>query len=97
MIYSVRTRFEASVSLAESVRWYNGCVEGLGNQLLDELKMNYDIIATYPKGFREISAGIRQCPLKRFPYVVLYHIVDGTQLLVLAVYHTSRDPQTKLS
>ena len=94
MSRAITTRLEAAISLAESVAWYNGRAPGLGNDLLDELKANYVMIKDYPQGFRETAAGIRQCPLKRFPYVILYH-VEALEILVLAVFHTSRDLNKK--
>jgi plasmid stabilization system protein ParE len=39
----------------------------------------------------EVYRGVRRVVVRGFPYVVLY-LVESDLVIVIAVYHTSRDP-----
>jgi hypothetical protein len=41
--------------------------------------------------YRVVSHGVRRARLRRFPYSVMY-LVEPTQVVVIAVFHGSRNP-----
>ena len=48
-------------------------------------------IAGHPKRYPIILRDIREAPVRRFPYCVYYRVRQA-RLIVLSVFHTSRDP-----
>ena len=93
---SLPARKEAAQDLVDAMVWYNRKSQGLGFELLQEVKENVATIQRYPAGFREVVKTIRQCALKRFPYVLLYYAKES-DVLIVGVFHTSRNPEEKLN
>jgi len=48
-------------------------------------------IATTPKMHATVHGEVRKAVVSRFPYIVLYR-EDAGELIVISVFHTSRDP-----
>jgi hypothetical protein len=48
-------------------------------------------IAGNPKLHATVYADVRKAGVKRFPYVVLYR-EEPAEVVVISVFHTSRDP-----
>jgi len=75
-----------------AARWYDEHQSGVG----DELLSIYVSIQRDPQGFprHEQYAGrrdVRRCPLKRFPYNVVFQNLPG-EIWVIAVGHDQRRP-----
>ena len=86
----------ASADLASAGDWYEQQLSGLGLDLADEVHRALDAIAERPAtwplwpGIGE-GVGVRRFLLARFPFAVGY-IVDGGEVVVLAVAHLRRRP-----
>jgi len=84
----------ADVTLAGD--WYESQVPGLGADLADEVDRAVDAITERPMtwplwpGVGE-AAGVRRFLLARFPFAVGY-LVEGSEIVVLAVAHLRRRP-----
>jgi hypothetical protein len=70
---------------------------GLGERFLRELDEAYTIIQRDPTAIPlyEVSrapAGARRQLLKSFPYLVIFRIKDGADIIVIAVHHVAREP-----
>jgi toxin ParE1/3/4 len=50
-----------------------------------------DRIATHPRRFPEITAGVRRARLRRFPYGLFFRQLEDA-IHVIACFHVSRDP-----
>lgn len=48
-------------------------------------------VRNYPTAWATISADTRRCRFNRFPYGLVYQIIDG-EILILAVMHLHRQP-----
>jgi hypothetical protein len=81
----------ANQELADAVAWYNGQMEGLGRDFLDELDRTIRRIAAFPLSSPEMGSGLRRCLLARFPYGVIYGLEENT-IIVVAVAHLHRRP-----
>lgn len=83
----------AAAELEDAVAYYNQQSEGLGYQLAVEVQKTLIRIAEFPEAWPLLSERTRRCRLRRFPYGVIYRVIDGT-LLVIAVMHMHRHPDT---
>jgi len=50
------------------------------------------VAAQQPGLFRKVRGPVRRAVMRRFPYT-LHFIEEATRLVVLAVFHGSRDPR----
>jgi plasmid stabilization system protein ParE len=75
--------------------WYESQKVGLGELFLTELDRNYQRLQTFPTAYSKRESRYRHSKLKRFPYIVVFKIIK-TQIVVYAVFHTSRDPNNRL-
>ncbi|UCF35687.1 MAG: type II toxin-antitoxin system RelE/ParE family toxin [Acidobacteriota bacterium] len=83
----------AEVEFREAVDYYNRQSPGLGFEFAAELKRAIERIKSHPEAWHRLSENTRRCRLNRFPYALVY-AVDGKQLLILAVMHLSRHPDS---
>lgn len=91
MSLPVVLRREARAEFDEAADRYEQDREGLGEEFIDEVEAVFRRIGAMPEMHRVVSDGIRRAGLRRFPYSVLYR-VEPAQVVVLAVFHASRDP-----
>ena len=86
----------ANEDVRKAVIWYEDQRAGLGDKFFQELSRAMDRIAANPRRFGRLdrcptSDDIRLCRMKRFPYLIYFRL-QGTEILVLAVGHSSRKP-----
>ena len=74
--------------------WYEHKSKGLGEIFLSELNNCYQKIEVQPTFYGKTKKNFRQIRLKRFPYVVVYEILNS-EVVVFAVFHTSKNPKSK--
>ena len=74
--------------------WYETQKPGLGEEFLEDLDGIYHKLELHPEYFSKIKKNFRQAGLKRFPFVIVYEIIK-TEVVVFAVFHTSRNPKGK--
>lgn len=87
----VRRVAESDVEIA--ARWYEGERPGLSQRFLKELGHNLARIQEAPAQFTLVSQVVRRALLRRFPYAV-YFVVEEEALVVLAILHLRRHPNT---
>jgi ParE toxin of type II toxin-antitoxin system, parDE len=78
----------------DAYKWYETQKQGLGEEFLDELDGAYLKLESHPEYFGKVKKNFRQVALKRFPFVIVYEIIK-TEVVVFAVFHTSRNPKGK--
>jgi toxin ParE1/3/4 len=71
--------------------WYESQRPGLGDDFVAEVQEVLDTIANHPEGYPVADGDVREAPVSRFPYCVYYR-VKPDRVVVIAVFHTSRDP-----
>ncbi len=73
----------------EAGRWYDQRSAGLGDAFVEVVRQcTADVIAD-PGRFAKSSTACRYIRLPRFPYLLLFDLVDD-ELLMLGVLHTAR-------
>jgi len=81
----------AQFELDDAFAWYEEQMTGLGGELLGEVDKSIHRIVRWPLSGKEISADIRRCLVKRFPYGIIYGIEEDT-IVIVAVAHLHRKP-----
>lgn len=74
--------------------WYEQRSLGLGDRFLESLESALFNIEHHPLHYGKIEGGYRQLKLKKFPYVIIYEIIENI-VVVFAVFHESRNPELK--
>jgi plasmid stabilization system protein ParE len=81
----------AQAELDAAAAWYEGQQPGLGAALVAAVQQVFDTITTTPQRYPIVHADVRETVVPRFPYCVYYRERAG-RVVVIAVFHTSRDP-----
>lgn len=74
-----------------AITWYDQARPGLGTMFEEEVQAVLDTAAATPERYPIAELDVRETPLRGFPYC-LYYRVRLDKLIVVAVYHQSRDP-----
>ncbi|MGK2910713.1 MAG: type II toxin-antitoxin system RelE/ParE family toxin [Sphingobium sp.] len=83
-----KARFEYD----EAADWYEACGVGLGIDFIARVRAVFHRITATPRIHGKVMGNVRKANVSRFPYIVLYEEFDD-EVLVIAVFHTSRDPK----
>lgn len=78
----------------EAYNWYEEQQVGLGKLFVAELVSCYDNLETWPAAYAKINKNYRHIILRTFPYVVVFEVLKE-EVVVFAVFHTSRSPRMK--
>lgn len=87
----IRLLPEARDEFDSAVDWYEQRQPGLGADFLAQVREVFQRIAANPQLHATVYQDVRKAVVKKFPYVVLYREEAG-EILVIAVFHTGRDP-----
>lgn len=82
---------EAERELVESAQFYEGRVESLGVQFLDDADQAVSMILRAPQSWKVIDRDVRSYFMPRFPYSIYYR-VHSDHIHILAFKHFSRHP-----
>lgn len=74
-----------------SYRFYEKKRVGLGQSFLNQVERALSRIGDDPEQFSFAEDDIRQCLVKRFPFVIYYRLLTD-RIRILSVFHASRDP-----
>ena len=88
----VKLRRQAKKEINEAVDWYEQRLAGLGGQFRFHVQEVLDRISASPEIHSVVYKDIRCTLLRRFPYAVYYR-VKRDRIVVIAVFHSSRDPR----
>jgi toxin ParE1/3/4 len=81
----------ADAEFIESADWYEDQRKGLGLDFIDHVQHILDNIAESPLRYPVVFKDIREGLVSKFPFVVYYR-VKLDRVVILAVFHCSRDP-----
>ncbi|MBM4367026.1 MAG: type II toxin-antitoxin system RelE/ParE family toxin [Deltaproteobacteria bacterium] len=84
-------RPEARTEVVEAWVWYEEQRPGLGDEMVACLDAAVAAASRNPEAYARNYGEARRALVRRFPYAVFY-MVEGGELVVLAVAHTSRKP-----
>jgi toxin ParE1/3/4 len=83
----------AEEELGEASEWYDGKRPGLGIELVDAVQVAFNTILDAPEVCPIWRKGhpYRRYVLRRFPFV-LFFVIEGTTIRIVAVAHAKRGP-----
>lgn len=82
---------EARVEFDEAAEWYAEQKTGLGIEFVSRVQEVLDQIASMPRLHPVVYKNVRRAIVKKFPYLLHYE-VEVDRLVVISVFHSSRDP-----
>ena len=82
----------AAQEFEDSIAWYENRCEGLGREFRAVIEENFQRISNNPRRFPKVRGEVRRVViLRRFPFVI-HFVIEAKQIVILSVFHTSRDP-----
>jgi plasmid stabilization system protein ParE len=77
----------------DAVGRYESEREGLGTEFRAVIEQHFQRIAENPDLFPKVRREVRRAVvLRRFPFVI-HFLVEAKRVVILSVFHTSRDPE----
>lgn len=92
MSYVLIIRRRAESHIVEAHDWYEKQKTGLGAEFLLSIDAIFSLLQQSPNLFQEKYKNIRCALVPRFPYGIFY-FVDGNKIIVISVFHLSRNPK----
>ena len=83
---------EAETELNEAIEYYEAIEPALGYDFALEIYYSIQRAVSFPKAWPIIEGDIRRSMVNRFPYGVLYSIIDNT-IHIIAIMHLHRHPE----
>lgn len=88
----LRIRLAALQDMDDAYAWYEAQRSGLGDEFLRAVDHVIATVVESPLRYRVLVLDTRQALVRRFPYRVLYRILND-EVVVVACFHARRDPQ----
>ena len=82
----------ARVELIDAQDWYKAEAPGLGRRFRAEIDSIVQRMTDNPRQFPMVFKTLRRARAKKFPYS-LFFLIEPDTLLVVACFHSSRDPR----
>jgi plasmid stabilization system protein ParE len=89
--YRIIVRRLAERDLEDAEDWYNGQQPGLGTEFRDTITDLFGRLAENPRIYPRVYGDVHRAVLRRFPYLV-YFLIDDSEVIVLTVLDSRRDP-----
>jgi plasmid stabilization system protein ParE len=83
----------ASLEFIEASAWYENKQAGLGREFISEIDRCVLLVSENPYRFAFVHKDIRRIVVNRFPYSVYFRVEEHC-IVILAVFHSSRNPST---
>ena len=81
----------------DAAKYYEHQRPGLATEFRSELNNALDRVAENPLLFPILNGHVRRCIVHRFPYSILYRVLDIDTVRVLVIRHHKRHPQFGLN
>lgn len=81
----------AREELNKSVDYYRDCEIDLGYDFLEEVFAAIKRIQAYPEAWSPFSSKTRRCLVHRFPYFVVYRIINN-EIQIVAIANSHQKP-----
>lgn len=93
MKWTVVARPQAEYDILEAANWYDTQRAGLGDEFIEEIVTVFDALEVNPllHCLRHPTKNIRWRYPKRFPYRVVYEVIEDERIVIIAgVIHAAR-------
>lgn len=80
----------------ESIEWYENSQNGLGLQFINDIEKSINLISSNPLLYPKKKGNLREAVVTKFPFVIVFEFKEkNNAIIVLSIYHTSRNPKKK--
>lgn len=93
MRYKLVISFAAEKDIYDATLWYKSIRVNLGREFIESIDLSIKLLQQLSESFPKVHKDIRRILLKRFPFGIFY-LLDGNKIIILAVFHVSRDPKS---
>jgi toxin ParE1/3/4 len=83
----------AEQELVDAAAYYEEQRQGLGLEYLEEVQNAVNFLIRYPQAGSIIRDFVHSLMLPKFPYYLVYRVLEDNQIRVLAVAHHKRKPK----
>lgn len=90
--YSIEISEEAERDFDNSYEYYFEDNPIVADAFFQRINISFESIKTIPHSFPEVYKNIRKFTVKKFPFVIYFQVEEYT-VKVIAIFHTSRNPQ----
>ena len=73
--------------------WYDEQQPGLGDEFLDEVEAVINALVDHALLYSIRFADVRCARLRRFKRYGVYYLIRGSEIILVAIHHGSRDPR----
>lgn len=91
MTYRLIIRKRAENQIEEAYYWYEKKQNRLGDNFLEAVEHALTLIKINPQHFQSKYKNVKAIFIMKFPYGIFY-IIDNDKIVVLAMFHLSRNP-----
>jgi toxin ParE1/3/4 len=78
--------------LAEIRDYYNDRCRNLGDDFINEFERQVLRIAAMPSRWMLVRGNTRRALMKRFPYLILFRVVNDAVIRIMVIKHERRHP-----
>ena len=98
MEYTILFHPKAETEFLNAYLWYEELLEGLGERFSNAVENQIKLISKNPEHYQLRKKDCRESRTKIFPYLIVFKLYKNRkEILVVAIYHTSRTPSKKYS
>lgn len=94
MAFNILLSKKYTIEIEEAIDYYNNIDKKLSKRFYTEFLENLSHLKNNPYQFQIKFDTFREVPLKIFPFVLVYEIIDNS-VIVNAVFHSSKNPENK--
>jgi len=90
--YEIELSDEAEADFDKSYDYYASKSKNIANNFYKQIDINLEKISENPFLYPLSQKDVRRYVMKKFPFVIYYQIKELT-ISVIAIFHTSRNPE----
>lgn len=96
MSYTYELRQEAAIEFANSFIWYEEQQDDLGDKFIAAFYTKLNHICKNPYSYKISYKNYHEALTDKFPFLIVYEINENEKkIIVMAIFHTSRNPKKK--
>lgn len=80
--------------LTKAAEDYDEKVPGLGSEFLEEINSAIGRILQFLNAWGVLKEPLRHCLVRRFPYAIIYEILNSDEVMIVSVFHLHRNPES---
>ena len=95
MTFNLKLLPRAEFEISNAALWYKFKEEKLEVKFLNDLQEILNRIAQNPFQFQLNNRKFRQAKFTKFPFIVIYKVIDENFILIFSIFNTHQNPSKK--